>query len=168
MSTWLTEKEYRQSGALSVGMSVNVAFLDEIKSDFDFRSTLNRTYADVNQQPDLSPREISERLGDLRDQLETYFAMEEFYGYFRQDTIDNPAISNKAKAITHEHETLYLQLSAVIDLAEQIVYHECSEDTDLSTVRRAFDDFCKDLARHEQDEMQLMMQLCNEDLGGGD
>ena len=168
MSTWLTEKEYRQSGAQAVGMSVNVAFLDEIKSDFDFRSTLNRTYAQVNQQPDLSPREISEQLGDLRDHLETYFAMEEFYGYFRQETIDNPAVSNKAKAITSEHETLYLQLSSVIDLAEQIVYRECSQDIGLSTVRRYFEDFCKALASHEQAEMQLMMQLCNEDLGGGD
>ena len=57
MTTWLTEKEYRQSGALSVGMTINVAFLEEIKSDFDFRSTLNKAYQQVNRWPDASTAE---------------------------------------------------------------------------------------------------------------
>lgn len=168
MTTWLTEKEYRQSGAAATGMSVNVAFLDEIKSDFDFRNTLNKTYSQVNQTPECTPLQMSVCLGELRDQLETYFALEEFYGYFSQDSIDNPVVSRKAKAKTTEHETLYLQLSQIIDLAEQIVYRECSDDIELSAVREQFEEFCIALAHHEQDEMELMMQLCNEDFGVGD
>lgn len=168
MSTWLTEKEYRQSGAISVGMTINVAFLEEIKTDFDFRSTLNKIYEKVNRQPDAEPREISEWLSELRDQIETYFALEEFYGYMEKDDARNPQVGQRVSAKTAEHEKLFLQLSAVIDLAEQIVYRECSRDIGIADVREQFDEFCKCLARHEQEEMELMMRLCNEDIGVGD
>lgn len=168
MTTWLTEKEYRQSGAQSVGMTINVAFLEEIKSDFDFRSTLNEVYRQINQRPDASPQKIAVWLSDLRDQLETYFALEEFYGYFQQDEISNIGVSRKAAKKTAEHETLFLQLSEVIDLTEQIVYHECSHEVSIEHVRRDFDHFCQSLADHEQDEMELIMQMFNEDLGVGD
>ncbi len=168
MTTWLTEKEYRQSGAISVGMTINVAFLEEIKSDFDFRSTLNKVYQQVNQRPDATPPEIVRWLNELRDQLETYFALEEFYGYFEQDEVTNIRVSKKVAKKTEEHETLFLQLSAVIDVAEQIVYHECSSDLTITEVRRMFDRFCEALADHEQDEMELIMQMFNEDVGVGD
>jgi len=168
MTTWLTEKEYRQSGALSVGMTINVAFLEEIKSDFDFRSTLNQVYKEVNHRPDLAPPKIAQLLSGLRDQLETYFALEEFYGYFEQDEVTNIGVSKKVTKKSEEHETLFLQLSEVIEVAEQIVYHECSSDLTIEEVRRLFDCFCEALADHEQDEMELIMQMFNEDIGVGD
>jgi hypothetical protein len=168
MTTWLTEKEYRQSGALSVGMTINVAFLDEIKTDFNFRTTLNRVYQNINQRPDAPPQKIAQWLCDLRDQLETYFALEEFYGYFQQDEVTNIRVSRKAAKKTAEHETLFLQLTDVVDLAEQIVYHECADETALEQVRFKFHQFCQSLADHEVDEMELIMQLFNEDLGVGD
>lgn len=168
MTTWLTEKEYRQSGAIAVGMTINVAFLEEIKADFDFRSTLNKVYEQVNQRPDAAPPEIARWLIELRDQLETYFALEEFYGYFEQDEVTNIGVSRKVAKKTEEHETLFLQLSAVIDVAEQIVYHECSSDLTVDEVRRQFHRFCEALADHEQDEMELIMQMFNEDIGVGD
>lgn len=168
MTTWLTEKEYRQSGAIAVGMTINVAFLEEIKSDFDFRSTLNKVYQQVNQRPDAPPPEIVRWLNQLRDQLETYFALEEFYGYFEQDEVTNIRVSRMVAKKTEEHETLFLQLSQVIDVAEQIVYHECSGDITITEVRRLFHRFCEALADHEQDEMELIMQMFNEDVGVGD
>ena len=168
MTTWLTEKEYRQSGAIAVGMTINVAFLEEIKTDFDFRSTLNKVYQQVNKRPDAPPPEIVRWLNELRDQLETYFALEEFYGYFEQDEVTNIRVSKKVAKKTREHETLFLQLSAVIDVAEQIVYHECSNDLTIAEVRHLFDRFCEALADHEQDEMELIMEMFNEDVGVGD
>ncbi len=168
MTTWLTEKEYRQSGAIAVGMTINVAFLEEIKSDFDFRSTLNKVYQQVNKRPDAPPPEIVRWLNELRDQLETYFALEEFYGYFEQDEVTNIRVSKMVAKKTQEHETLFLQLSEVVDVAEQIVYHECSSDLTIEEVRRLFDRFCEALADHEQDEMELIMQMFNEDVGVGD
>ena len=56
----------------------------------------------------------------------------------------------------------------MIDLAEQIVYHESAEDINLDTVRAEFEKFCIALARHEQDEMELIMQFFNQDIGVGD
>ena len=59
MSTWLSEKEFRQSGAESAGVTINVAFLQEIKSDFSFRDVLNEVYRKFRSPlPDaeLSPR----------------------------------------------------------------------------------------------------------------
>ena len=168
MTTWLTEKEYRQSGAIAVGMTINVAFLEEIKSDFDFRSTLNKVYQQVNRRPDVAPPEIARWLIELRDQLETYFGLEEFYGYFEQDEVSNIRISKKVAKKTEEHETLFLQLGEVIDVAEQIFYHECSSDLSITEVRRLFERFCEALADHEQDEMELIMQMFNEDIGVGD
>lgn len=168
MTTWLTEKEYRQSGASSVGMTINVAFLEEIKSDFDFRSTLNKVYQQVNQQPDAPPQKIAKWLGELRDQLETYFALEEFYGYFQQDEVSNIRVSRQAAKKTAEHETLFLQLSEVVDLAEQIVYHERCDELAISQLKDNFQQFCEALADHEMDEMELIMQMFNEDVGVGD
>jgi hypothetical protein len=168
MSTWLTEKEYRQSGAIAAGMTINAAFMDEIKTDFDFRSTLNRSYYWINQKPDASPRLVVQWLCELRDQLETYFALEEFYGYFHQESIENPIVNRKAREKTLEHGTLYLDLSRVIDLAEQIVYGESADNVNIETVRSEFEKFCIALAQHEQDEMELIMQLCNQDIGVGD
>lgn len=168
MTTWLTEKEYRQSGAISVGMTINVAFLEEIKTDFDFRSTLNKVYQQVNQRPDPAPPEIVRWLNELGDQLETYFALEEFYGYFEQDEVTNVRVSKKVAKKTEEHETLFLQLNEVIDVAEQIVYHECSNDLTIAEVRQLLDRFCEALADHEQDEMELIMEMFNEDVGVGD
>ena len=82
MSTWLSEKEFRQSGAESAGVTINVAFLQEIKSDFGFRDLLNDVYHQLkpssgsgvsNDESDewVSPRVAAEMLGELRDGLET-------------------------------------------------------------------------------------------------
>ena len=39
---WLSEQEYRLSGAEATGFTFNVAFLLEIKSDFGFRDLLKQ------------------------------------------------------------------------------------------------------------------------------
>lgn len=170
MNTWLSESEFRQSGAEAAGVTINVAFLQEIKDDFGFRKLLNVIYHKFypkNQTEQFSSREVADLLTDLRDELETYFALEEFYGYFEQAAVDNPCVNQKACKLKSEHEKLYLQLSQVVDRAEQIVYQENGTLT-LVHVAKDFEDFCVNLAHHEQAEMNLMMRLHNEDLGVGD
>ena len=171
MSTWLSETEFRQSGAESAGVTINVAFLQEIKDDFEFRNQLNQVYAQLN------PRDVEDRpsikvaadlLDGLRDELKTYFALEEFYGYFGQAKVDNPCVSQKAQELRGDHEKLFLQLSEVFELSQQILYREVGSDLDYEKVAEGFERFCIDLAHHEQAEMELMMRLCNEDLGVGD
>ena len=116
---WLSEKEYRLSGAEATGLTFNVAFLREIKTDFDFRTLLNKVYSRLRpkggqakgQQGTVSPREVADMLGELRDSMETYFALEECYGYFTESETQNPRVSQRATRLQGEHETLYLQLS---------------------------------------------------------
>ena len=110
---WLSEQEYRQSGAEATGVTFNVAFLLEIKSDFGFRDLLRRVRSQLCPEPGVdfvSPRQAADLLSDLRDELETYFALEEFYGYFREAEIENPPVSKKAAQLKDEHEDLYLSL----------------------------------------------------------
>jgi hypothetical protein len=166
---WLSEQEYRQSGAEATGLTFNVAFLREIKTDFDFRTLLNKVYCRLRPkgiQEIPAPREVADLLGELRDSMETYFTLEECYGYFTEAETQNPRVSQRASRLHGEHETLYLQLSAVIEISQQLVYSECGPESSVATVADQFEVFCKDLADHEQSEMDLMMELCNEDLGG--
>ena len=171
MSTWLSETEFRQSGAESAGVTINVAFLQEIKEDFEFRNQLNHVYSqlnpkDVDDRPPI--KVVADLLDELRDELKTYFALEEFYGYFGQAKVDNPCVSKKAGELRGDHEKLFLQLSEVVEMSQQIVYDEAGPDLTLERVAEGFEKFCVDFTHHEQAEMDLMMQLCNEDLGVGD
>ena len=170
MSAWLTESEFRNSGAKSAGVTINVAFLKEIKSDFAFRDELNRVYHKLNQRSrsKITPQQASDLLVDLRDALETYFALEEFYGYFNASAIENPSVSRKADELQSAHESIFNELNAVVEKSLQIVYHEVSESVTLDDLVADLDQFCIHLADHEAAEMDLMMRLWNEDLGVGD
>lgn len=171
MSVWLSEKEFRQSGAESAGVTINVAFLQEIKTDFGFRDLLNQTYVRLNphnRKDRVKPHVAANLLCDLRDELETYFALEEFYGYFAQSAVSNPCVNQKASELRSEHETLFVKLSELVEMTQQIAYRESGPDLTMASVASDFEQFCMDLADHEQAEMDLMMRLCNEDIGVGD
>ncbi len=175
MSTWLSETEYRQSGAESAGVTINVAFLQEIKTDFGFREVLNEVFRQL--KPDdpkhslrgnkATPKQAAELLSNLRDELETYFTLEEFYGYFSQSKVSNPRVSQKANHLQLEHETLFVELNNLVELAEQVLYREV-RNVSVEQIADQFEEFCKRLADHEQNEMVLMMRLCNEEIGVGD
>jgi iron-sulfur cluster repair protein YtfE (RIC family) len=167
---FLSEQEYRQSGAEATGLTFNVAFLREIKMDFGFRELLNRVYHRLNHKHGgdvATPREAADLLADLRDELETYFALEECFGYFADAEIENPPVSRKAIELKNDHERLYLELSEVVEMAMRLVYRECGPEISLTTISNTFEQFCKNLATHEQAEMNLVMALCNEDFGVG-
>ena len=172
MRAFITEKEFRQSGAASAGITINVAFLQEIKADYGFRGLLNDVYyklkpVDSSASPP-TPHDTSRLLGNLRDELQTYFALEEFYGYFNNSEVSNPCVGKAAHELKTEHERLFIQLNELVDLSEQIVYREAGPDASIEEVHDAFESFCADLAAHEQNEMELMMRLCNEEIGVGD
>ena len=172
MSTWLSEKEYQQSGAESAGVTINVAFLSEIKEDFGFRDLLKEVHGRLKPsaplEVPLSAQVVAEILSELRDEMETYFALEEFYGYFGFATAENPKISQEAAQLRTGHETLFLELSDVVELAHQVVYREVTPEVTLDQIGEQFERFCVNLAHHEESEMHLMMRLCNEEIGVGD
>ena len=167
MRVWLTETEFRQSGATATGITINVAFLQEIKQEnFPLRQLIDSVAAALANRSRLSPQAVMELFYRVREELETYFALEEFYGYFNQAPISNPAVSHCAVTLMAEHEQLFLRLNDVIELVEQIVYRETN--VTLAHVESQFNQFRSDLALHEQCEMELMLRLCNEEIGVGD
>ncbi|MEE2826859.1 MAG: hypothetical protein VYE64_09545 [Planctomycetota bacterium] len=167
MSVWLTETEFRQSGALDTGITINVAFLQEIKEEnVELRQLIDSVATAFYLHPRLKPQAMRELLCRVREELETYFSLEEFLGYFNEAKISNPAISRCSSKLMSEHETLFLQFNDVIELVEQIVYRETA--VTMEEVEQQFNQFRSALALHEQCEMELMMRLCNEDIGVGD
>ena len=171
MSVWLSESEYRQSGAAQTGLTINVAFLQEIKEDIGLQDLIEKTRLQfISAESNVRNRSIetSRVLNDLRDELETYFALEEFYGYFQNAEIVNPSVSHQADLIKNEHESLFLELNQLIDSMEQIVYHENSPDLTFEQLANEFDHFITALHHHEHKEMELVMRLYNEEIGVGD
>ncbi len=169
MSTWLTESEFRQSGARATGVTINVAFLQEIKQDnVQLKEILHQTATEFSAEIKVDAKSAVDQLIALQDVLETHFALEEFYGYFQNALVTNPALSPRAEAIRNEHQDLFLQLNQIVDLAEQVLYRECSPETTMDTVFSQFGLFQAALRGHEQAENELMMRMCNEEIGVGD
>ena len=167
MSVWLTETEFRQSGALAAGITINVAFLQEIKNDnLPLRQLIDTVAKDFRHYPPMQPQTAMELLYRVREELETYFTLEEQLGYFNQAAIHNPSVSRCAAALMSEHEQIFLQLNDVIERVEQVVYRET--EASMYEVDNLFQQFRSELALHEQCEMELMMQFCNEEFGVGD
>ncbi|HMP78556.1 MAG TPA: hemerythrin domain-containing protein [Pirellulaceae bacterium] len=167
MSTWLTEAEYRTSGAAKLGLTLNTAFLQEIKEDhIEFRKLLEDVLVAFSQKDPPTPKQAVDWLSRLRDALESYFALEEFYGYFKSSRTANLAVSQRADKLRHEHHTLFVRLCELEDQAEQILYHETP--ITMAEVAEGLIAFYSQMREHEQREMALMMELHNQVLGGGD
>ena len=103
----------------------------------------------------LDPKFAVDQLVALQDVLETHFALEEFYGYFQNALVTNPALSPRAEAIRDEHQDLFLQLNQIVELAEQILYRECSSEITTDSVVKEFESFQSALERHEQAENEV-------------
>ena len=168
MKSWITEKEYRQSGGPAVGLGINVPFMAEIKEDCDFRQKLERLEESLSNSTPPTNREVAEWLGSLRDDLGTYFALEAFYGYVKQASESIPPLSKQASELAAEHSELYLQLDRIVELSEQIVYQETTADITVAQVIQLLSRFRQNFLVHEEQESALMMELYNRDLGVGD
>jgi hypothetical protein len=146
----------------------NPAFLQEIKEESIHYSELLRSVAQaLSVEATIRPRMLAELLGRLRDELETYFALEEFYGYLPHNADAYPEISREAEHLKSQHAPLFVQLNTLVDQAERLVYHE-SPGRSTDEIIAGFFDFYAALREHEQREMELAMRFHNEEVGVGD
>jgi len=151
-------------------VTLNVAFLQEIKEENRELRQLLAECADAVRKPIGGPRE-TKRLVDqfvlLRDQLAMHFALEEAYGYFEDAIEVAPQLSVRAMQLRDEHRQLFLQLSGVVDDAEQLLYHEHRNGRryDIAT---EFVQFHAQFQDHEARENALIQRMMNEELGCGD
>ncbi len=151
-------------------LTINAAFLQEIKDDNrELKHLLDECATRLAHGPAarLDAKRLVSSLARLRDQLALHFALEEAYGYF-DDAIDvAPRLSRQAETLRSQHAGLYLSLCAVVERAEQLLYHE-AHTTAARNIARVFADFHQQFRDHEAAEDTLIMQTVNEEIGGGD
>ncbi len=149
-------------------VTLNVAFLNEIKADnVSIGQVLKSIRTTFNGGKSLGPRSICELLGRLRDELETHFALEEFYGYFDEAEMTHSQVSRAANSLIGEHTELFSELNSIIENAEQLLYDEAGHKSE-SQIILDFQFFDDKLREHELKEMELMQKLCNDEFGTGD
>ena len=170
MSTtrFLTETDLREGEYRSATRGINTAFLLEIKEDHvEFRVLLKRALSLIRPGVLIRPRELADLLSQLRDEMETYFCLEEFYGGF---DIAFQAYPNHARTVAklkHQHEQLFTYLIDLVERAEQVVYHEVPTSR-MRSILTDFQTFAADLRRHEDAELDLISRESAQEIGGGD
>ncbi len=168
MARYLTEAELRESGIGSITKGINSAFLLDIKQDHvEFRDLLRLVQAFVFDAAPIAPRELAEKLARLRDELETYFTLEEFYGCFDLAAQGDSSVARLVDNLRRQHHEIYVQLDGLVERAEQVLYHEAPEET-MREIVDGFRSFCDALRRHEGLELDVISRQPLLDIGVGD
>ena len=151
-------------------VTINAAFLREIKEDHlelghAFRETEQAFEAD--SLPRLSVKQMVDLLSELRDRFAMHLTLEEAFGYF-EDAVDvAPRLGRRSEALRREHEPLFLEVCALVDEAEQLLYHEAGHHSRLR-VAANFRAFVENFQAHESREKELILDALDEDIGVGD
>lgn len=157
---------------------VNAAFLQEIKdSNPHLWHEIHRlrTLCEVESidfdKPQAALRELMGCLDGLRDLLALQFALEESYGLIAADTATAQHAANQqsiaeqneaererqqmVRDVTGQHRKLYLQLTDLVELAEELQYRGC-ETRSLRKLVDSIERFSADLTAHERLEAELI------------
>lgn len=151
-------------------VTVNAAFLEEVKEvNLELWQLLRATRECLNEasQRPLNPHRLLGQLVRLQDNVAMHFALEEFFGYFDDPLSVEPRLCEAALFLRDEHESLYLQLSELIELVEEHV-HSRTLCRILRSVRHRFNAFMDQFTAHEARERQLILQVYEDDIGVGD
>ena len=160
--------EGSSGGSASGSLTVNAAFLKEIKED-------NRQLKSLWDHliPMLSHHETAKNhwpeliagFAELRDQLAMHFSLEEAYGYF-DDAVDiAPHLSLTAESLKSQHSGLFAQIR---DLADLILELNSESVEHIKRLIRRFESFRSNFEVHEESELRLILQTFDDDLGVGD
>lgn len=150
-------------------LGVNAAFLNEIKEDHvELRQLLDKARRVVDEpQRKSCPRELYHLLLAIQDRLAIHFSLEEAYGYCEVALSIAPRLSSRARKLRDEHRTLYTQFGRVVEIAEQLVYHERPIHAGVLLTSQ-FRHFDKQLDEHERQEIELILEAFDDDVGVGD
>lgn len=152
-------------------VTVNAAFLQEIKQDNQELSRLRVDLVDIVSGPRLmriERRQLIQLMADLRDQLAMHFSLEEAYGYFDDPISVAPRLSMQADSLRHQHAALYVEISDIAEELERLLRHSNFPLPDFQRLINRFRCFEETLSEHEEREGELISQAFDEDLGTGD
>ena len=157
------------AGSLPSTLTVNAAFLQEIKEDNRELTSLLEQLAGAfaSRAPSgIEPRRAVDLLSQLRDQIAMHFSLEEAYGYFEDAIAVAPQLSRVAANLRAQHQGLFRRICDLEELAEQWLYHETIDAS--GRLLRGYDEFLVLFSQHEAAENELIIDSVNGDLGGGD
>lgn len=166
--------ERRASSAAKRTVTVNAAFLREIKEDHE---ELRSQLADLHhrfQRPIETDecRPVIDRLYPLLDALAMHFSLEEAYGYFDDPLEVASQFSEKAGRLRNEHRDLYVALLELIEWCERLYHGTREQRICLWLIQEElgprFLSFERRLRRHEIDETALICEAYATDIGVGD
>ncbi len=151
-------------------VSINAAFLQEIKDDHhELRQLMHHTAA-MLKRPDWMRPELDrlvELFGKLRDQLAMHFSLEEAFGYFEDAVSVAPHLCRRAEALRSQHFQLYSDLCSLAERAEGLLYGPV-DDAMLIEIGDDYRQFAAVFHDHEARESELIQEAFHHDLGGGD
>ncbi|WP_153557797.1 hemerythrin domain-containing protein [Roseimaritima sediminicola] len=149
-------------------VTINAAFLQEIKADHQQLKELLDRLRNLSQQPQAMPnhgREYVDLLQKLCDQLALHFTLEEAYGYFEDALESSPRLDQQAGMLRAQHADLFVLARDLADVAGQEDLESLAVCEKLAEQFHAFDNSLK---AHESAELNLILAALEEDLGVGD
>lgn len=149
-------------------LAVNAAFLKDIKDDNRDLKILMDRISPLAQHPQIATNhwpELIELFADLRDQLALHFSLEEAYGYFDDAIVTAPQLSVTAERLRAQHSELFEQIRELADKALEV-----STEAGEQVVRflERHDSFRRALETHEEEELKLILDSLDDDIGVGD
>lgn len=149
---------HRSSAAL---FTVNPAFFREIKESSE---PLWRLLGEA-QRACTRPVRTFERgehvldiLNRLREELRTYFRLEEFYGYFENPAYAESEICDRADGLRCEHEQLEAELERIIAVGHNLLERRYYSSFSLLISQR-FSAFNAHFQEHEAHENELIFDV---------
>jgi len=165
----LLEAKEPAAGDRAAPVTVNAAFLQEIKEDYLELQQLLVEIRGALARPD-SLGELWKRfvtlLGELRGGLATYFRLEEMYGYFENPVSAAGRLGRSAQTLRRQHQRLYSEICAICEQAQQRLDRTAGASAPRKIVQR-FAAFCDRLREHEGREDDLIFQAFSEGTSQG-
>ncbi len=101
-------------------------------------------------------------IAGLRDAVATHFQAEECSGLFEQFERQYPRASDRLEGFRREHGSIVAELDALLSGVVRCAAQGGSDATEIvAQARHALDE----LARHEQQETEILQRLSTEDIG---
>ena len=150
------------------GLSVNAAFLKDIKDDnHDLKVILDKIgpLSGHLQTATNHWLELIALVADLRDQLALHFSLEEAYGYFDDAVGSAPQLSVTAECLRSQHPKLFAKIR---DLADRCLEVSADSSEQIERFLSDFASFREAFQSHEEDELKLILDAMDDDLGVGD
>jgi len=149
-------------------LAVNAAFLKDIKDDNrDLKGLLEKIFP-LAHHPQTAINhwvELVDLFANLRDQLALHFALEEAYGYFEDAVVSAPQLSVVAECLRGQHPDLFERIRHLADKCTEVSVESHEQ---VSRFLADFDRFRQDFEKHEEDELRLILDALDDDIGVGD